>query len=152
MPPEFIEKPVKNEERYLVIDQEEVVVYAVRHQPHVIVDMGMVSLSPLEEELDDEAPVTREHVRGVQANIAAVALESSFDTVVNCILMAHIAQPLQEATAESVLVNFHVAGALVAMVIGADGDHPGFEQATIRLLYRELHQVVDLHRDGGKQS
>jgi hypothetical protein len=116
--------------------------------------MGMVSLSPLEEELDDEAPVTREHVRGVQANIAAVALESSFDTVVNCILMAHIAQPLQEATAESVLVNFHVAGALVAMVIGADGDHPGFEQATIRLphVYRELHQVVDLHRDGGKQS
>ena len=89
VPPEFFEQPSENEERYLVIDYEEVVVYAVGHQSHVIIDMGMLSLFPLDEELKNEAPVAREPLQGVEpeVNIAVVALHSTFSALSDQVLM-----------------------------------------------------------------
>ncbi len=135
VPLDFVENPGKNEERYLVIDHEKIVIDAVGHHPHVIV-MDILFLVPPEEELDDEAPVEHEHLGGVAISVAAVAPASLLKTISlhisNIVFTAHIALPLKEALEDLLLVRLHVEGAdLVTSVIRADGDHPGLEQALV---------------------
>ncbi|BAT09192.1 Os09g0540325, partial [Oryza sativa Japonica Group] len=143
-----VEQLGDDEERDLVLHEEEVVVDVDPYPPDVRVELrrAALALAPLEQELEDEAAVEHHHLHELVAphlQWLAVAAprprlhraclaQACVQVATAAAAAAAVAGVLEEEIAEEPpLVALHGAGAAAAEVVRADGHHARLVQALV---------------------
>ncbi|OAY67495.1 Photosystem II CP43 reaction center protein [Ananas comosus] len=134
-----LEQLLEHEEGDLVLEQEQVAAHE-RQAPSGGADAVVVPLAPLDDELEDEAPVEEQHLHeriGAEVDgleVAPPRPRLQHPDLGYVVIDAVVGVAGEEVLQVAPLVLLHGAeDGAVAAAVGADGDHPGLVEVRVAL-------------------